>query len=493
MVLRSVSRGTPQRRGRVLDPIRTADDAARYLDGLIDRERMPDRARARSRFDLAAIRALLEAVGHPERTLSIVHVAGSKGKGSVCLSAERVLAALGERVGVFTSPHLERWTERFRIGGEEVAGAALARAVEGLRPHVDRLCRDRPASPPSFFDATTAAALMLFAEARVDRVLLEVGLGGRLDATNAVTPRVTCVTQIELEHTQVLGDTLAAIAGEKAGILKAGVPCVVGALAPEAAAVVCARAAEVGAPLFALGEAFDLAVTWPSDRRRGSRLRYRERDGLELEAELPTRARHLAIGAGLALACVRCLREHADADFARAAREGLAALRLPGRVEIACDAPRVVIDSAHTRASAEALAAALGAMGVRSGSARLVLSISRDKALGAILSALLPIAAHVTLTQADPDRSLAARELAAAVRDVAPGLALDVVDDPREAVRAALLGAGTEAEIVIAGSVYLAGIAREVVRASGLPAPADLPDPARPPSTTPPGDRVPST
>jgi dihydrofolate synthase/folylpolyglutamate synthase len=270
------------------------------------------------------------------------------------------------------------------------------------------------------------------------------------------------VTQIELEHTQVLGDTLAAIAGEKAGILKPGVPCVMGALAPEAAAVVRSRAAEIEAPLFAQGDAFELAVTQPSGRPLTTRLRYLERDGLELEVELPTRARHLAISAGLAIACVRCLREHPDTDLARAAREGLASLRLPGRVEIALDAPRVVIDSAHTHASAEALAEALGAMGVRG--AQLVLSVSRDKALEAILAALLPAASHVTLTQADPDRSLPAPELAAIVRAAAPELARDVVPDPREAIRRSLAAAGPDGEVVVAGSVYLAGIARGVVR-----------------------------
>ncbi|MCA9509335.1 MAG: bifunctional folylpolyglutamate synthase/dihydrofolate synthase, partial [Myxococcales bacterium] len=238
---------------RARSPIRTLDDAARYLDSLIDRERLPDARRRR--LSLAPIHALLDDVGNPERALSIVHVAGSKGKGSTCTFGDALSRALGERTALFTSPHLERWTERFRIDGAEVEGERLAAAVERLRPSVERLRADRTRETPSFFDATTAAALLLFAQARVDRVWLEVGLGGRLDSTNAVAPAACCITSIELEHTQVLGSTLDAIAREKAGILKPGVPAVVARLAPPAARAVRARAAEVGAALVEEGAA----------------------------------------------------------------------------------------------------------------------------------------------------------------------------------------------------------------------------------------------
>ena len=457
-----------------MDPtaqIRSADDAARYLDGLINRERTSDDARARTRFDLSAIRALLDAVGNPERQLSILHVAGSKGKGSVCLAAECVLRALGERVGTFTSPHLERWTERFRIDGREVSGEALARAVTRLRPHVEALRRDRPETAPSFFDATTAAALLLFAEAGVDRVLLEVGLGGRLDSTNAVTPQVTCVTQIELEHTQILGDTLSAIASEKAGILKAGIPCVVGALAPEADAVVRARAAELGSPVFALGEHFDLVVEPAGGGRVATRLRYRERTGFEVDLELPVVGRHQARNVGLALACVRRLEAHDDAALRASAIDGLSRLELPGRIEwiepVERGAPRVVIDCAHTAASASGLAEALTELGIQG--ADFVLSVSQGKALEGILRPLVPLARRITLTRADPDRTLAPARLLEAIRVLAPDLAVRTEDDPAAAVRLALADASPADEpgtVVVTGSVYLVGIARQIVRAA---------------------------
>ncbi|MGH0037856.1 MAG: bifunctional folylpolyglutamate synthase/dihydrofolate synthase, partial [Myxococcota bacterium] len=237
--------------GHTVEPIHSAAEAGAYLESLINFEREP--GFRYERMGLAPVRALLAELGDPHRALSVVHIAGSKGKGSTALLLEHLLGAWGEQVGTFTSPHLESWTERFRIAGREVAGERLAAAVERVRPAVERLRRGEAALRPTFFDATTAVALLLFEEAGVDRVVLEVGLGGRLDSTNVVDPAVACITTIELEHTDKLGDTLAAIAGEKAGILKPGVPCVLAAQPPAAAAAIAARAAAVGAPLIGQG------------------------------------------------------------------------------------------------------------------------------------------------------------------------------------------------------------------------------------------------
>ena len=180
-----------------------------WLDGLINRERCSDWSH--ERLDLRAIEALLDALEHPERGLSVVHIAGSKGKGSTALMVESILRAAGLKVGTFTSPHLQRWTERFRIDGLEVDPDSLVAAVNRVGPFVERQRAD-PALAPSFFDAITAAAWCLFQESELDHVVMEVGLGGRLDSTNAVAPAVTCITSIELEHTDKLGHTLAAIA-----------------------------------------------------------------------------------------------------------------------------------------------------------------------------------------------------------------------------------------------------------------------------------------
>lgn len=438
-------------------PIRSLADAAAFLEGLINFERRADLPY--DRFDLAPIRALLGRVGNPERRLSVVHVAGSKGKGSTCLLIESVLAAAGETVATFTSPHLESWTERFRLGGREVDGTALAAAVERLRPHVQALRDASVAVAPTFFDVTTAAALLLFADAGVDRVVLEVGLGGRLDSTNVVDPAVACITTIELEHTDRLGTTLAAIAGEKAGIVKPERPAIVGALPPEALAVVLARARELAAPVRVLGRDFHVSVN--SADLDGVAFSYRE-DGFDLDATVPVLGRQHAENAALAIASVRTLHPGDPERIARAAREGIARAALPGRSEIVGRAPWLVVDGAHTAASARALATALAS--VPRARTHVVLSISAGKDLAAILDAVLPLADQLTLTRAEPTRSLDPREIAAATRGARPGLALRVVPNPHLALRAARESADESDLVVATGSVYLAGIARRLWR-----------------------------
>jgi dihydrofolate synthase/folylpolyglutamate synthase len=437
--------------------IRTATEAADYLEGLINLERRPDLPYRR--VDLEPIRELVGRLGQPQRDLSVIHVAGSKGKGSTALFAEALLRGAGRRVGTFTSPHLERWTERFRIDGREVEGAKLAAAVDRMRPHVDALRTEGPTRAPSFFDATTAAALLLFREAGVDCAILEVGLGGRLDSTNIVRPAVACVTSIELEHTDRLGETLAEIAREKAGILKSGAPAVLGELPRPAREVIAARAAELGVSLAVLGRDFRVDIL--AEGREGLRLRMI--DGpVDVEVRVPVLGAHQAANAALALACVRRAGGVADAALPEAVARGLAGAELPGRIELlGCD-PTLLVDAAHTAASARALARALAQLPRRR--TRLVLSVSSGKDTASILEALLPEASQVTVTRAEPTRSLAPGEIATAVRAAAPDLPLEIVPDPRLAVRAALAGLAAEDLLCVTGSVYLAGIARRLLR-----------------------------
>lgn len=440
--------------------IDSVDAAAAYLDGLINRERDP---KSGARIDLEPTRRLLAELGDPQRELSVLHVAGSKGKGSTCLLIEAVLRAAGERVGTFTSPHLSRWTERFRIDGAEVDDGALAGAVERLRPIVESLRRDPSAAAPSFFDATTAAALLLFAEARVDRVGLEVGLGGRLDSTNVVTPAVTAITSIELEHCELLGETLAEIAGEKAGILKAGVPCVMGRLPDEAAEVVEKRAAALSVPLWRLGSEFDVEVLNQSDA--GLSIRYADRRGFSLEVTLPLLGSHHADNAAIALAAVRRLEAHDGAQLAAAASWGLAKARLPGRVERVERDPCVILDSAHTEASARALVAALES--VARDRCEFVVSISTGKDLQSILQLLLPLASHICFTRAESQRSADPAEVAAAALRIDPRAEVEIVADPQQAIRAARDRVRPGELLCITGSVYLAGIATRVLGSGG--------------------------
>ena len=305
---------------------------------------------------------------------------------------------------------------------------------------------------------TTAAAFLLFAEARVDVAILEVGLGGRLDSTNACEPAVTVVTQIELEHTDKLGDTIAAIAGEKAGILKPRVPAVTGELHPDAARVVAARASAVDAPLARLGSEFrvELREARPLTTDFGF-----EDDGFRCAATLSVAGTHQVANAAVALAAIR---RGAFANDVALATRGAAALGevvLPARAELRPAPKPVLIDGAHTAASAEALGAIVAALAppVRS----LVLSVSAGKDLAPIVSALAPGCRRVVVTRAEPVRSLPTDALAAEVEAVAPAAACVVVDDPADAVRSARGAQGDDELLIVAGSVYMAGIARDLL------------------------------
>ena len=419
-----------------------------------------------SRFGLAAIEALLARIGNPERALSAVHLAGSKGKGSTALLVEALLLELGESVGTYTSPHLERWTERFRIDGREVGARDLAEAVARIRPEVDAMRQQDAALWPSFFDATTAAAFVLFNGAGVDRAVLEVGLGGRLDSTNVVVPAVTVVTSIELEHTDKLGTTHAAIAGEKAGILKPGVPCVMGRLPPEAAAVVEARAAALGARLLRLGYDFDVAPLAPdAGGATVAPLRLRFADGFGFEAKLSVPGSHQRQNAALAVAAVRALGVHADDRIAAAVQRAFGKVSLAGRIEVVQRDPWIVIDSAHTLESVRALAAWLEA--VPAASRHLVVSVALDKAVDPMLDRLLPLTDRLTLTRADPIRSLDPSEIARRVRARRADVPLHVVEDPSEAIRGARDALASGELLCAVGSVYLAGIARRILVSGG--------------------------
>ena len=440
--------------------IQTLEQATTYLEGLINRERSLDYRY--ERLDLKPILALLEGIGRPDRALSVVHVAGSKGKGSTCLFVEAILRELGEHVGVFTSPHLESWTERFRIDGEPVAPDELVAAVERVRPIVESLRTGPLETRPSFFDATTAVAFLLFAEAEVDRAIIEVGLGGRLDSTNVVSPTVTCVTSIELEHTDKLGDTEGEIAAEKAGILKPGIPAVIGALRTEASAVVLRRAAEVAAPTSVLGRDFRCV---PVEAEGAGRVAF-ELDGVaRFETRLAARGEAARQNAALAVECVRMLAAHPEAALFEAAPRALASCSLPARIEVLANDPRVIVDAAHTTESARALARALEELAPEGYD--LLLSISSDKNLDALLEALLPRSLRVWSTRAEPTRSLPADELALRVerkaRDLGLAIAVEVDPDPESASRRARAALPSGARLCAAGSVYLAGIARRIL------------------------------
>lgn len=406
------------------EPIRTLDQAVAFLLGLVRDDPRPYQDRAR--LPELPVRPLLARVGDPQDTLCVVHIAGSKGKGSTALYLEAMLQRAGLGTGTFTSPHLQRWTERLRVHGRESTDAEFCRVIARLAPHVRELQAENDAGAPSFFDVLTAAALMLFAERHVDCAILEAGIGGRLDATNVVAPALTCITSVELEHTDKLGDTIEAIAREKAGIIKKGVPVVVGMLPPSADAVIRARAAEQRAPV--------------------EPVRVPVGDGCR------------ALNAAIAAACARRVAAGRK-GLADAVADAIAATHLPGRMEIVARHPWVVIDGAHTRSSAEALAHMLEGLPARR--RHLLVSLSGAKDAATVLAPLLERADSVVVTSADPMRSADSRGVAAElVARGYPTAHIRAIGDPREAIARSRGALADDDLLCIAGSMYLAGLAR---------------------------------
>jgi len=409
------------------------------------------------KFGLENIEALVASLGHPERAYKTIHIAGTNGKGSVTAIVDTALAAAGHRSARYTSPHLVDIRERFVIGGQPVAADALGRAIVDVRAHIDALRAAGTLSvQPTFFEVTTAVAFELFRRAGVDIAVIEVGLGGRLDATNVVSPDATAITSIAFDHEQYLGHSLRAIAGEKAGTIKPGVPVVVGAVTADAEEAIERVARERGAPIV---RAWDGVTV---DRRRGSQLRLRTPTHDYGEVELALAGAHQI---GNAVVAVRLL--ELIGVPAAAIVEGLARVSWPGRLELRRfpDGREMLLDAAHNPAGAAALASYLH----ESGDERpvLVFSAMRDKDLDAVLRALLPAVGAVVVTRASNARAADPTELAERVRAIEPALPIVVAPVPRDAIAAAWQ---LRPRIVVAGSIFLLGdVLRAIDEGSSAP------------------------
>jgi dihydrofolate synthase/folylpolyglutamate synthase len=424
-------------------------------------------------LDLARMRMLLARLGQPDAKLKIVHVAGTKGKGSTSAMIAGMLTAAGHCTGVFSSPHLERIEERFAVDGAPCTAAELAALVDQLRPvaavmDADALAAGDPYGGPTYFEATTAIALLHFVARKCDAAVLEVGLGGRLDSTNVCRPVVSVITSISFDHMQQLGNTLAAIAGEKAGIIKPGVPVVTGVTEAEPLAVIARIADKRGSRLIRAGRDFHFRyVAGKLDFE--SKLAGREFD---LHAvPLAMRGAHQAANAAVALATIAELRQQGWNISTDAMQRGLAETSLPGRVEFLAGRPDVVLDTAHNPASANALAEALSEI-PRRGRRTLILAVSQDKDVAGIVRELVPHFDRVIATryQENP-RAVPAGDLydliqGELVRAAGGGkLAgrVEICATPREAWETVCRTAEPDELVCIAGSFYLAAELRPLV------------------------------
>jgi dihydrofolate synthase/folylpolyglutamate synthase len=383
------------------------------------------------KFGLQNISAIVAALGHPDRTFKSIHVAGTNGKGSVTAMAAAALRAAGHRTARYTSPHLVDLAERFTIDGEPVSQGALVAAVADVRATIESL-RERGIVDvqPTFFEVTTAVAFELFRRAHVEVAVLEVGLGGRLDATNVVTPVATAITSIAFDHEKYLGHSLRDIAIEKAGIIKPGVPVVVGPLDAEAVAAIETIATERDAEIV--------------------RATACDADGFTVALA----GAHQRVNAGVAVRLLQTADRRGIAVPRAAIAAGLADPRWPGRLDRRClpDGRELLLDAAHNPAGATALASYLKADG--RGPRPLVFAAMRDKHVREMLDVLLPQATRLVVTAASTPRSAEPAAIAAIARELSPELAIDVEPAPAAALDRAWRASP---DIVVAGSIFLLG------------------------------------
>lgn len=400
------------------------------------------------KFGLDNIAAIVDALGHPERTFTSVHIAGTNGKGSVTAMVDTALRAAGHRSARYTSPHLVDLTERYVIEGRPIDRGALVAVVSQVRTVVDELVRQgRLTASPTFFEVATAIAFELFRRAGVEIAVCEVGMGGRLDATNVLQPAATAITTIGVDHQQYLGTSLREIAAEKAGIIKPGVPVVVGRLNAGPLDVIARIAAERRAPLVS---AWDGVTVSPS---RGERLDLTT-PIRPYDARLALRGAHQVENAVLAVRLLETLESAGMTVSAQAIVAGLEQVVWPGRLETRRlgDGREALLDAAHNRDGAASLAAYLA--GSEDRPRPLVFAAMRDKDAAGMLTELLPVSGVLIATRASNARSMEPSEVAAAARTAAPAHPVKVAASPRDALAAAW---ALSPRIVVAGSIFLLG------------------------------------
>ncbi len=400
------------------------------------------------KLGLERVRALLERLGHPERTFEVVLIGGTNGKGSCAATLAATLRADGRRTGLFTSPHLTHFGERFQVDGVQVSEVELLTGLEAVRPHAEAL-------EATFFEIVTALGCVLFARCEVEIAVLEVGLGGRFDATNALSPRLSIITGVALDHTEILGDTLGKIAAEKAGIMRSGVPTLTGAV-DEALDVLRCQARELGAPLWVLGQNILFTVTdlgWS-----GVQCEVASPLGTA-QVTTPLLGLHQARNVALAVAAAQQL---GVSD--KAIRKGTAQTRWAGRLEPLPHENRTfLLDGAHNPQAAAALADTIRRLDAAP--VTLMFGAAADKDLSGLVEALAPATSQIIVTRAVLSPRAAVPEMLAELWQPY-GKPIYTADTPQEALLQALELTPPDTIVAVAGSLYLIGEVRPLLLAT---------------------------
>ena len=427
------------------------------------------------KLGLDSVRALARAFDNPQRRYSAVHIAGTNGKGSTAAMTEAIGRAAGLRVGLYTSPHLIEITERIRVDGQDITPEDFARLATDVRAMSERLVRESilPA-PPTFFEQVTMIAFLYFAERQVDLVVLEVGLGGRLDATNICEPLVTAITPIGFDHQQYLGHTLAAIAGEKAGIIKSATPAVIAPQEPQVMAVIAERCAQLNAPLIAVEEQPREFELMSDDEKEQSSQNQLLRAGLDrfhyrtamasYDVSLNLRGRHQVINALTAIHIAEQLNLRGLNLSAQAITDGLSHVEWPGRLEMLATKPPLLLDGAHNPAGARSLRAFLDEHGRVP--LTFIFGAMGDKDIAEIAAILFPAARVVVATRVANERAAHATVIAAQ----ADGLDCQVIctASVAEALAEARRLTPVNGLICACGSLYLIGEIKKILSEAPL-------------------------
>ena len=439
------------------------ESAVRYLLTLGRELSTPTQAAA-AKFNLENMTVLMERLGRPDRTYPIVHIAGTNGKGSTAAFLESILRAAGFRTGLNTSPHLERINERIRINGEEISDQFFAETFTRVQEVIEELLASgRLRAHPTYFECVTALAFEVFARERVEFAVVEVGLGGRLDATNIVRPQVSVITRIDFDHENYLGHSLEEIAREKAGIVKAGVPVATAPQLPEVREVLRGKARELNAAIVDTGEDFDLEREIAEAGCARARARARAMgEAVRLAPGLP--GRFQLENALNAVLTARLLQARGYRITNQNIEQGIRSAEWPGRLERLQAGPDVYLDGAHNPGAARELAQFLEENFARR-RVYLIFGAMRDKSVDEVTGILFPLASEVIFTQPGTPRAVSANQLA----DLAGHHAAryTVIRDAEEALESALAKARSDDAVFVTGSLYLVGQLRHAWKGRG--------------------------
>ncbi|MEE2708112.1 MAG: folylpolyglutamate synthase/dihydrofolate synthase family protein [Gemmatimonadota bacterium] len=431
--------------------------ALQYLYSFVDYEKLPGAAPEARTLDL--IEGLLEALDHPERRWPSVHVTGTKGKGSTAAMIASVVQKSGYGVGLYTSPHMVTYRERLVVNGQKISKKEFCRLIDKARTVLDVFVRDAE-TPPTFFDVWTALAFLYFAESGVDLAVVEVGLGGRLDSTNVLMPEAAVITPIGLDHTDRLGTTLTEIAGEKAGIIKRGIPTIVGPQEPEALAVIQEACVAMNSPLTQVGE--DLRYTIRHADRKRQVFDVESQTETYHDLDIPLMGSYQVTNAATAIGVVEILKRGSLPIFSEAIAGGLQATRIPGRFQMVQENPCIILDGAHNVLSVQTLAQTLQTL-FPERRIIIILSLQQDKDVAGVCGVLSSAgdAFIVTSRQVVRKRQAEPESVAALLR--ASGKPVTVTSTVREALDLAQTMAGPEGVVCVTGSFYLVGETIEVL------------------------------